>query len=49
MLTELYIEALLDEEELAYLVRELWEQRKIGDQVAMTAWPTLQDSDNHLV
>ena len=38
MLTELYLEALLVDEELADMVWELWNQRVIADEVAANAW-----------
>ena len=38
MLTELYIEALLVDEELADQVWEAWDHGDIGDQVAYIAW-----------
>ena len=38
MLTELYIEALLVDEELADLVWEAWDKGKIDDQIACRAW-----------
>ncbi len=38
MLTELYIEALLVDEGLAYEVWELWEQGLISDELAVWAW-----------
>ena len=38
MLTELYIEALLVDEELADQVWEAWDKREIDDQVAWLAW-----------
>ncbi len=38
MLTEMYIEALLVDEELADRVREMWDQRVIYDDLAGTAW-----------
>ena len=41
MLTELYIEALVVDEELAHLVGELSEAGMISDQVAAHAWRML--------
>ena len=38
MLTEIYIEALLVDEELADQVWEAWDKGKIDDQVACRAW-----------
>ena len=38
MLTEIYIEALLPDEELAYQVWEAWDAGKIDDFVACRAW-----------
>ena len=38
MLTELYIEALLVNEELADLVWEAWDQGEINDEAALMAW-----------
>ncbi len=38
MLTEIYIEALLVDEDLADEVWEAWDQGEIGDQVASTLW-----------
>ncbi len=38
MLTEIYIEALLVDEELADLVWEAWDAGEIGDFVAAWAW-----------
>ena len=38
MLTELYIEALLVDEELADLVWELWHVGLIQDELALVAW-----------
>ena len=38
MLTELYIEALLVDEELADLVSEAWDVGIIPDELAATAW-----------
>jgi hypothetical protein len=38
MLTEIYIEALLVDEELADQVWEAWDKEKIDDQVACIAW-----------
>ncbi len=38
MLTEIYIEALLVDEELADQVWEAWDKGKIDDQVAWLAW-----------
>jgi len=38
MLTEIYIEALLVDEELADQVWEAWDMGEIGDPVALSAW-----------
>ena len=38
MFTELYIEALLVDEELADEVWELWDQGDIANELAMIAW-----------
>lgn len=38
MLTELYIEALLVDEELADFVSAAWDSGKIGDESALSAW-----------
>lgn len=38
MLTELYIEALLIDEELADEVWEVWDQGLISDELAVWAW-----------
>lgn len=38
MLTRLYIEALLVDEDLADAAWELWEKDVIGDQLILTAW-----------
>ena len=38
MLTEIYIEVLLVDEELADQVWEAWDAGEIDDQVAYTAW-----------
>ncbi len=38
MLTTIYIEALLADEELADQVREAWDKGEIDDQVASTLW-----------
>ena len=38
MLTEIYIEALLVDEELADQVWEAWDRRVIGDELAAIAW-----------
>ncbi len=38
MLTEIYIEALLVDEELADQVWEAWDQGEIGDAIAAWAW-----------
>ncbi len=44
MLTEIYIEALLVDEELADLVWEAWVQGEIGDLVAWFAWSCIFQS-----
>ena len=38
MLTEIYIEALLVDEELADLMWEAWHKGEIGDKTACIAW-----------
>jgi len=38
MLTEIYIEALLVDEELADQVWEVWDSGEIDDQTAILAW-----------
>ncbi len=38
MLTEIYIEALLVDEELADQVWDAWDKREFDDQVACIAW-----------
>jgi hypothetical protein len=38
MLTEIYIEALLVDEDLADQVYELWDAGVIGDELAAVAW-----------
>ena len=38
MLTEIYIEALLVDEELADQVWEAWDEAEIDDQIACIAW-----------
>ncbi len=38
MLTEIYIEALLVDEDLADQVWELWDAGVIGDELAAVAW-----------
>ncbi len=38
MLTEIYIEALLVDEELSDQVWEAWDAGEIGDQTAILAW-----------
>ena len=38
MLTEIYIEAVLVDEDLADQVRELWDHGLISDQLAVWAW-----------
>ena len=38
MLAEIYVEALLVDEELADQVWEAWDQREIDDRVASIAW-----------
>ncbi len=40
MLTEIYIEALLVDEELADQVWEAWDRGEIDDQVAWSPWST---------
>ncbi len=41
MLTELYIKALLVDEELADMVWEAWDAGVITDELAVLAWSTL--------
>ena len=41
MFTELYIEALLVDEELADFVWELWDQGAISDEIAADVWSGL--------
>jgi len=41
MLTELYIEALLVDKELAVLVWEAWDAGLVTDEVAVFAWSRL--------
>ena len=41
MLTELYVEALLADEELADQVWEAWDKGEIDDQVAWLAWSSV--------
>jgi len=43
MLTEIYIEALLVDEELADQVWEAWSAREIDDQIACIAWWLIAD------
>ncbi len=43
MLTEIYIEALLVDEELADQVWEAWDVGEIDDQVACIAWQCIAD------
>ena len=38
MLTEIYIEALLVDEDLADQVREAWDKGEIGDEIVWLAW-----------
>ncbi len=38
MLTEIYVEALLVDEDLADLVWELWDWDVIGDELAAISW-----------
>ena len=44
MFTELYIEALLVDEELADMVWELWDARVISDYLAALVWHILASS-----
>ncbi len=43
MLSEIYIEALLVDEELADQVWEAWDKGEIDDQAAAWAWLTIAD------
>ncbi len=43
MLTELYIEALLVDEELADQVWEAWDKGEINDQIAWISWLIIVD------
>ncbi len=45
MLTEIYIEALLVDEELADLVREAWIVEELHDSAAYAAWLSNGSSD----
>ena len=47
MLTEIYIEALLVDEELADLVWEAWDAGEIDDQTACTLWWWMVVSGTH--
>jgi len=47
MLTEIYIEALLVDEELADQVWEAWDKGKIDDQVACRAWVLIVERPVH--
>ena len=38
MLTEIYIEALLVDEDLADEIWQLWVDREVGDELAAIAW-----------
>ena len=49
MLTEIYIEALLVDEELADQVWEAWNCGKIGDQVSWSLWLNISVSENEYV
>jgi hypothetical protein len=46
MLTEIYIEALLVDEELADQVWEAWDEGEIDDLEAWLAWAALASIDN---
>ena len=46
MLTDIYIEALLTDEELADQVWELWDAGEIDDLEAWLAWAALASIDN---
>jgi len=46
MLCEIYIEALLVDEELADQVLEAWDKGEIDDQIAWLAWAALASIDN---
>ncbi len=45
MLTEIYIEALLVDEELADQVWEAWDKGEIDDEEALWAWLLITSSD----
>ena len=45
MLTEIYIEALLVDEDLADLVLEVWDGGEIDDVIACTAWMLIAGTD----
>ena len=47
MLTEIYIEALLVDEDLADQVWELWDTRVITDDLAAWAWCILVTTESH--
>ncbi len=47
MLTEIYIEALLVDEELADQVWETWDAGEIGDQIACLAWVLIVERPLH--
>ncbi len=47
MLTEIYIEALLVDEELADQVWDLWNIGMIPDGLAAVAWPILAITNRH--
>ena len=46
MLTEIYIEALLVDEDLADQVREAWDKGESDDQVAWLAWRLITNLRN---
>jgi len=45
MLTEIYIEALLVDEELADQVWEAWDIEKVDSQIACVAWLLIADGE----
>ncbi len=47
MFAELYIEALLVDEELADQVWEAWDKREIDDQIACIAWVLIVERPVH--
>ncbi len=49
MLTDIYIDALLVDEELADQVWEAWDSEEIDDQLAALAWLQICVSENHQI